>query len=98
MSSGRQQRFQGYKDQTETLNADQQKAVASIPILEATIKELQDVVKLLEVRRGLTTLRIVRTVLYRSTKRKQTSKRLRRLKTTRSASSPASTWPSTNPR
>jgi hypothetical protein len=98
MSSGRQQRFQGYKDQTETLNADQQKAVASIPILEATIKELQDVVKLLEVRRSVTTPRVVSTVLDRSTKRKLTSKRLRRLKMTRSASSPASIWPFTNPR
>jgi hypothetical protein len=44
-----QQRFQGYKDQTEALNEDQRKAIASMPTLEATIKELQDVVKLLEV-------------------------------------------------
>ena len=46
-----QQRIQGYADVKDqaSLNEDQKRAVQSKPTLEATIKELQDVVKLLEV-------------------------------------------------
>lgn len=45
-----QQRIQGYAEADQaTLNEDQKRAIASKPVLEATVKELQDVVKLLEV-------------------------------------------------
>lgn len=45
-----QQRIVTYEEKTEALNQDQQKAIATKPALEATVKELQELLVILKVR------------------------------------------------
>ncbi|WAR58669.1 hypothetical protein PtB15_10B7 [Puccinia triticina] len=52
------QRIGGYESSTVPLNEDQKKAIASKPALEATVKELQDLLKILEEDEKLDGLRI----------------------------------------
>lgn len=52
------QRISGYESSTVPLNEDQKRAIASKPSLEATIKELQDLLKILEDDEKLDALRI----------------------------------------
>ncbi|KNZ62802.1 uncharacterized protein VP01_1221g1 [Puccinia sorghi] len=56
------QRISGYESSTVPLNEDQKRAIASKPALEATVKELQDLLKILEVRQSfpITMLRLRR--------------------------------------
>ncbi|MBW0517384.1 hypothetical protein O181_057099, partial [Austropuccinia psidii MF-1] len=52
------QRINGYESSSVPLNEDQKRAIASKPALEATIKELQDLLKILEDDEKLDELRI----------------------------------------
>ncbi|EFP76078.1 hypothetical protein PGTUg99_009411 [Puccinia graminis f. sp. tritici] len=52
------QRIGGYESSTVPLNEDQKRAIASKPALEATVKELQDLLKILEEDEKLDELRI----------------------------------------
>jgi len=52
------QRISGYESSTVPLNEDQKRAIASKPALEATVKELQDLLKILEDDEKLDELRI----------------------------------------
>lgn len=45
-----QLRIVTYQEKTEALNEDQKKAIASKPALEATVKELQELLVILKVR------------------------------------------------
>jgi hypothetical protein len=50
LSLAKQQRIEGYEASTTPLNADQQRAIAGKPVLEAVIKELNEVREVLKVR------------------------------------------------
>ncbi|POW06351.1 hypothetical protein PSTT_09053, partial [Puccinia striiformis] len=58
ISPVQQQRIGGYESSTVPLNEDQKRAIASKPALEATVKELQDLLKILEDDEKLDELRI----------------------------------------
>lgn len=45
-----QQRITTYEEKTEALNADQQRAVASKPVLQSVVKELEELLVILKVR------------------------------------------------